>query len=132
MTITYAGPMPHVETRERPTIVVQQDETLPDSALTEILLGIEEEGMPYRIAKAAGTDARQHAHAAATASRLGVGVGVAGGEIAITTEKLPAGRPYLVAKLGLRRAIERIAGGNAARLVKRMPLRDVADVPAGG
>jgi hypothetical protein len=38
----------------------------------------------------------------------------------VTTEKLPEGRPYIAAVLG---EADRIVGSNAARIVKRIPLR---------
>jgi hypothetical protein len=50
------------------------------------------------------------------------------GFLVITTEKLPEGRPYLVANLNRAEASDRAAGANAARLVKRMPLNDLTAV----
>jgi hypothetical protein len=123
MSIPTIDPVRHVEERERPSIVVHHDQSLTGPQLSEILLGIEEEGMPYRVQSDSSTDARKLAHDAAISSRLGVGVGVGGGRVAVTTEKLPADRPYLETQLGLRKANDRAAGGNAARLVKRMPLK---------
>jgi hypothetical protein len=61
-------------------------------------------------------------------SRLGIGIGVSLGFLVITTEKLPEGRPYLVANLNRAEASDRAAGANAARLVKRMPLNDLTAV----
>jgi hypothetical protein len=65
------------------------------------------------------------AHEASLESRLGIGIGISLDHIVITTEKLPADHPYIVAVLNASPAIDRSAGADAARLVKRMPLSDL-------
>jgi len=110
---------------ERPAIIVTRDEGLAEAALAEVLYGIEEEGIPFRVTTASVTDAAEAAHTAALASQLGVGVGARGTVIAVTTEKLPADKPYITQKLNARRELDRTVGANAARLVKRSPLRDM-------
>ena len=108
---------------ERPTIGVQIGAGLSEAHLAEVLYGVEEEGVPYTLTSAASTDPKALAHAAAIASRLGIGIGAHGQTVVITTEKLPADRPYIIEKLNARRDLDRSVGANAARLVKRMPLR---------
>ncbi|MDR1790973.1 MAG: glycerol dehydratase reactivase beta/small subunit family protein [Propionibacteriaceae bacterium] len=106
---------------DRPEILVFADS---DSRvkLSEVLYGIEEEGVPYRVVEATG-DAGTIAHQAAVESRLGVGVGAASGRVAVTTEKLVAAAPYISINLNASRAVDRAVGANAARLVKRIPLK---------
>ncbi|MDR0959247.1 MAG: glycerol dehydratase reactivase beta/small subunit family protein [Propionibacteriaceae bacterium] len=157
-----------VAERDRPAIVVRHDATLGRERLAEILLGVEEEGIPVRIESvgapasdaAAGTTvgaekwgpagspkatrsvsqgtgsvsattsaAATLAHEAAVASRLGVGIGIDPTSVAVTFEKLPAATPYLTETLNRRRAADRTIGVNAARLVKRMPLRFDDEAP---
>ena len=111
---------------ERPTIIVNHHAGLSRCALAEVLYGIEEEGIPYEVrAVASAADVRGLAHAAALESRLGVGVGAAPAAVVVTLEKLPEDAPYISATLNHRRALDRAIGTNAARLVKRMPLRDL-------
>lgn len=108
---------------ERPSIEVHLSEELTEAQLAEVLYGIEEEGIPYIVRRVPRSGVAAAAHAAAIASRLGVGVGAAGGEIAITTEKLPPGQPYIIHSLNRTPASDRAIGTNAARIVKRIPLR---------
>ena len=110
---------------DRPAIVVQIGGSLSEAHLAEVLYGIEEEGIPYRTVTGSATNAAAAAHAAALASQLGVGVGAHGDQIVVTTEKLDADQPYITQKLNARRELDRDIGSNAARLVKRSPLRDM-------
>jgi hypothetical protein len=107
---------------ERPTIRLRLNDRLPEAAITEVLLGIEEEGVPVEVSRHADADPLRLAHEASLESRLGIGIGISLDYIVITTEKLPAGKPYLVEVLNRSDATDRAAGGNASRLVKRMPL----------
>ena len=66
------------------------------------------------------TESTMIGHNPATPGGLGIGVGVALEYVVITTEKLPEGRPYIAVLLG---EADRIVGSNAARIVKRIPLR---------
>ena len=112
-------------TDERPaiTVAVHDDTTL--SQLEQLLLGMEEEGIPSRVEQSPELNPLVLAHGAAISSRLGIGVGVALGYVVVTTEKLPVERPYLAHFLGRGAATDRLIGSNAARLVKRLPLRPV-------
>jgi hypothetical protein len=103
-----------------PAILLHADRRTPEGALTTLLLGIEEEGVPVEVHHHDEANPLVLAHDAAVASRLGIGVGVALEYAVVTTEKLPEGRPYIAAVLG---EADRIVGSNAARIVKRIPLR---------
>ena len=87
-------------------------------------IGAEEEGVPCRLVSGTAQTAVALAHAAALESRLGVGVGVAGGQVALHEMHMPPGQPVLLFEMGdPAPAVCRLMGGNAGRLVKRMPLR---------
>jgi len=113
------------EREARPTIIVSHQPGLSQGNLAEVLYGIEEEGIPYEVREAPSFDAKYLAHEAALESRLGIGVGATSSTVVVTLEKLPEERPYITEQLNLRRALDRAVGANAARLVKRMPLRDL-------
>jgi len=107
---------------DQPAIVVMVPQTAKAAEFAEIGLGIEEEGVPYRVCRAAEDDALPLAHRAAAESRLGVGIGICRNRAVITTDKLPESRPYLVATLGESPDRDRQVGTNSARIAKRQPL----------
>lgn len=113
---------------DRPTIKLRVNDRLTQDAIAEVLHGMEEEGVPVEVTPHADLNPLTLAHEASLESRLGIGIGISLDYVVITTEKLPPGRPYLVATLNRDPAIDRAAGANAARLVKRMPLTDLIAV----
>ena len=121
MTDVYRPPI--IDTR--PTIIVNLGEGLSQAQMSEVLWGIEEEGIPYSVRTFPSADAAVLAHDGAIESRLGIGVGAAGSTIVVTTEKLAPDQPYITRQLNARRELDRSVGANAARLVKRIPLRDM-------
>ncbi|MEL4357524.1 MULTISPECIES: glycerol dehydratase reactivase beta/small subunit family protein [unclassified Luteococcus] len=106
----------------RPSIVVAVNATIQPEQLTELLLGIEEEGIPHDLTHSDEINPLTLAHQASTQSRLGVGIGLSLEFAVVTTEKLPAGRPYIARHLNQRREWDRALGANAARIVKGVPL----------
>ena len=106
----------------RPTIVLNVNEAIQAGQLREVLLGIEEEGVPYSINRSAEQNPLTLAHQASLASRLGVGVGVSLDYVVVSTEKLPESRPYIARFLNETTQWDRAVGANAARIVKRTPL----------
>lgn len=106
-----------------PAILCHVQSGVADAALRGVLLGIEEEGVPVEVHRFDEANPLTLAHDAAIASRLGLGIGIAFDYIVITTDKLPESRPYIASQLGLSLAEDRISGSNAARIVKRIPLR---------
>lgn len=107
---------------DRPTIRLRLNERIPESRIADVLHGIEEEGVPVEVTRHGELNPLLLAHEASLESRLGIGIGVSLDFVVITTEKLPAGNPYLVENLNRASASDRAAGANAARLVKRIPL----------
>lgn len=117
-------------TPRRPAIMMRTHLGRLDAAeetarVEEMLLGIEEEQVPCEVSEASTPDPLQLAHDAALASPLGVGIGVALGYVVVTTETLPKEQPYIARRLEPGRS--RTAGTNAARLVKRVPMRTCCD-----
>lgn len=106
-----------------PSILLHCHDAVPEASLTPLLLGIEEEGVPVEVHRFAELNPLPLAHGAAIASRLGIGIGVALNYVVITTEKLPEQRPYIARFFGADSVDDRVVGSNAARLVKRIPLR---------
>lgn len=114
------------EVLPRPTVLVAVNDAVPEDQLLELLLGLEEEGIPSMVMKHPAIDPLTLAHTASLQSVLGVGVGVSLGYVVVTTEKLPEERPYLARFLGQSAAADRVIGINTARLVKRVPLVPLA------
>jgi len=110
---------------DRPTIRLRLNDRIDETRVAEVLHGIEEEGVPVEVTRHDQLNPLLLAHEASLESRLGIGIGISLDHIVITTEKLPADRPYLVAVLNASPTIDRRAGADAARLVKRMPLSDL-------
>ena len=113
-----------MDNESRPTIMVQANTAITDAQLREVLLGIEEEGVPFELRRDPELNPLTLAHEASIASRLGVGVGVSLDYVVITTEKLPEQRPYITGLLNRTAQADRALGANAARIVKRLPLHD--------
>ncbi|HRA04107.1 MAG TPA: glycerol dehydratase reactivase beta/small subunit family protein [Arachnia sp.] len=109
-----------------PAICVHVHEATTDAHLADLLLGIEEEGVPVEVSRHDHLNPLVLAHDAAVTSRLGIGLGVALDYVVITTDKLPEHRPYVARHFARGGRADRIVGSNAARIVKRIPLRDFA------
>jgi propanediol dehydratase medium subunit len=104
---------------EPPSIVVcHQGDAL---ALSLVLAGLEEEGVPARVERVTGiATAAALAHRGAGSSVLDVGVGIAAdGTVCVHHVKLPAGEPALRTCDPAR---YRDLGHDAARIVKVVPL----------
>ncbi|MGB3482987.1 MAG: glycerol dehydratase reactivase beta/small subunit family protein [Mycobacterium sp.] len=92
---------------------------------SELLAGIEEEGVPSVVERpAGGGDALSLAVAAAGRSSLSVGVGIdSAGGVCVQHDKLPQPLTELTSAPGAEPAEVRILGHNAARIVVGVPLR---------
>lgn len=108
---------------ERPSIVIELNRDITPAQIEQILLGIEEEGIPHVITTSDEVNPLTLAHRASTRSRLGVGIGIALDYAVVTTEKLAPGRPYIARYRNQQDAWDRALGANAARIVKRVPLQ---------
>jgi len=100
---------------ERPSIHITANERITEQQLTDLVLGIEEEGVPVVV------------HRTEQLNPLTCALDAAVAYVVITTEKLPEQRPYIAEFLNQSTAADRIIGSNAARLGKRLPLRSTRD-----
>lgn len=114
--------MPAVQLEmSKPTVHVLCSPDAPSAAFKELLYGLEEEGIPWENDMKAG-GALPLAWEAAQASRLGVGVGMDGQSIVLHFNKLDREQPlYRIPARSL--GLARVLGANAARLVKKLPLK---------
>lgn len=87
-------------------------------------IGAEEEGVPTRKVAAEAADPVPAAYEAAQSSRFEIGVSVAPGRIVLHERHMPAAQPVLAFDTGVDpRLLCRLMGGNAARMVVRLPFR---------
>ncbi|MCB0213990.1 MAG: glycerol dehydratase reactivase beta/small subunit family protein [Anaerolineae bacterium] len=109
---------------ERPAIHIALATGLADNAFNWVAIGAEEEGVPCRRVAAQGSNPVAMAYDAAMSSRFGVGVGIAGSTVVVHELHMPSEQPVLTfeGRDDLWRYC-RLAGGNAARLIIRMPFR---------
>ena len=128
---------------------VYQRDAVPESPAIHVVLapgvdsrlfrwvevGAEEEGVPCRLAPASTEGLAAATYEAAQASRLGVGVGVGAEKVLLHEAHMPVGQPvWEWPSNGTPAEVCRLAGCNAGRFVKRMPLRleEVEPVVVGG
>ena len=106
----------------KPSIRVLMSPDAPPSALRQLTYGMEEEGIPWEQGTKEGMDALAMAWEAAQASRLEVGLGLDQQFVVLHYSKLEQGRPLY--RVPARQADQvRALGANAARLVKKLPLK---------
>lgn len=106
----------------KPTVHVMCGPGVPENSFQQLLYGLEEEGIPCEIWTEAKGDALALAWEGAQASRLGVGVGMDGKSAVLHISKLDPKQPLF--RIPVRSAEQtRILGANAARLVKKLPLK---------
>lgn len=106
----------------KPTVHVLYRPDVPENSIQQLLYGLEEEGIPWEARTETEGDALGLAWKGAQASRLEVGVGMDGKAAVLHISKLDYDRPLFqipVRSLGQ----VRILGSNAARLVKKLPLK---------
>jgi len=91
--------------------------------------GAEEEGVPVRTVRASADEPVAAAYEAARGSVFGIGLALAAEQIVLHESHMPPEQPVMSAALGAIPAkVARRFGGNAARMVVRLPLR-LADEP---
>ena len=108
----------------RPAVVLMcPSQNVSEVLRREVLLGLEEEGVPVVVHEGIG-DAEELGHQAARLSSLEVGIGLdSQGRAVIHHCKLYRHQPVFNAHLNLRPEAARIVGINAARLVKVQPFK---------
>jgi hypothetical protein len=107
-----------------PAIVIS---TIGDclSVWKEVLLGIEEEGIPFVIQNQAAGDVVQSAWQAARQSPLLVGIACNEETLVVHYKNLPTSAPLFTLTYHQNSLDRRSTGNNAARLVKGIPFRDL-------
>lgn len=106
----------------KPSVHILMSPDAPQSALRQLTYGMEEEGIPWEEATKGGMDALDLAWEAAQASRLEVGLGLDRQFVVLHYSKLSQDRPLY--RVPARQSDQvRILGANAARLVKKLPLK---------
>lgn len=111
----------------KPVINIYYDSTIAESEFISLLHGVEEEGIPYKLIPENQTDVINLSYGACCSSKLGVGLGVSKDEIALHYEKLDKLSPLYKININSRKDIVRALGSNAARLVKRMPFKNIRE-----
>lgn len=111
----------------KPVINIYYDNRIDENDFISLLNGIEEEGIPYELIPENLTDVISLSYAACCSSKLGVGLGVSKDDIALHYEKLDKSSPLYKINIKSRSNIVRALGSNAARLVKRMPFKDIKE-----
>ena len=108
----------------RPHISIFVEENSSLNEINGVLLGIEEEQIPYKIYKKKATSAKKLGYDAAQFSPLKVGIGFSNNQITIYYKNLPAHLPYLSNKNVNRTPTDLLKkfGANSGRLVKGVPL----------
>ena len=110
---------------EKPSIKLFYDSTaLSVADFNDVLLGIEEEGIPYDVKPKEMSDVLELAAQASNSSRVGVGIGISKEGIVLQFEKLDKATPLFRIKI-YQTDLYRKIGTNAARLVKKMPFKSM-------
>lgn len=91
----------------------------------ELLLGIEEEGIPYEVHGCDDNNAVALGYKASLDSNLGVGLGVSEDSMVLHYNKLEEDCPIYTVSANSSLAKIRALGANAARLVIRMPFKEI-------
>ena len=96
-----------------------------DGIWREVLLGIEEEGIPFRLQHHPAGDVVDSAWQAARSSPLLVGIACDRHTLVVHYKNLPASAPLFTLMHHQDSQAHRHTGNNAARLVKGIPFRDL-------
>jgi hypothetical protein len=111
---------------EKPSINVYFSKSIDISSYSELIWGIEEEGIPHLLKQKEEKSGIKLSFNAARESRLGVGIGIGDdGYIALHYTKLEPESPLF--KISSKECSSRIraVGANSARLVKGIPFKDL-------
>lgn len=106
----------------KPNIRILSSPDVPETILRQLIYGMEEEGIPWESGVKEGMDALALAWEAAQSSRLEVGLGVDGRKVVLHYSKLEQDKPLYETPARPSDQV-RVLGANAARLVKKLPLK---------
>lgn len=111
--------------KESPSIYVTIKNPL-EPLLTEVLAGIEEEGIPYKIDELSAESIREEeeVYNSSIKSRLGIGIGLFKNRVILHYDKLRVNEPIFDITLKYdEKNKARAIGCNAARLYKQLPFK---------
>ena len=113
---------------ERPTIkvFVTSDHGRKET-LRQLVFGIEEEGIPCEVSVEDFPNADSLAYQASQQSRLGVGLGLDRDTLVLQFSKLKESEPLFQISARSPEWDVRAMGANAARLVKKLPFKQVGE-----
>lgn len=116
----------NVNSLKIPSIKIYFDKKyVSENSFRDLMLGIEEEGIPFEIYGMECNDAISLGYQASLESNLGVGLGVSKDNMVLHYNKLDEDCP--IYNISSKSNVEKIRalGSNAARLVIRMPFRGI-------
>ena len=114
--------MPVIQERIKPTVHVRCAEDTPQEVLRQLQYGMEEEGIPWEAA--AGSSGRPpRPGTGRRPSRLEVGIGLDRQALVLHYSKLEREQPLFRIPANSGMETVRALGANAARLVKKLPLK---------
>lgn len=108
---------------DKPSIIINHNRNVNKNDIKPLLYGIEEEGIPYELKESDSDDILSLSYNACISSKLGVGLGISSSEAALHFDKLEESSPLFRIKLNSKN--KRFLGVNAARLVKKMPFKNL-------
>lgn len=111
-----------VQEINKPSIRVRYTLGAPQEILWQLQYGMEEEGIPWE-SEVGASDAQTLAWEAARDSRLEVGIGLDRTDVVLQYAKLDQGQPLFQIPANSGEDAIRALGANAARLVKKLPLK---------
>jgi hypothetical protein len=110
---------------ENPAILIYARNTVRIELYEELLNGIEEEGLPYRIVKKDSDNAFKLASMASEANVLVAGIGIDSENIVLHHEKMSKSEYLFSIKISDNMYKKREMGQCAARLVKKTPFKNL-------
>ncbi|KAF5077554.1 MAG: glycerol dehydratase [Acetobacterium sp. MES1] len=118
MRMDFDAPKPEIKIVHGKNIMFQK-------VVDEVLHGIEEEGVPFSIEELEDANPVELAFRGAELSHLGVGIGITENEVVLHFIKLKEDQPIFRIPAYSNEATLRAIGSNAARLVKKMPFKNL-------
>jgi hypothetical protein len=114
---------------EKPAINIYYNKDFLDASFfRELVWGIEEEGVPYRLETKSEKSSLELSYQGAQESNLGVGIGIGSDNLMILHYiKLKKDTPLFKVELHCNDSVMRALGANAARLVKGIPFKTLED-----
>ncbi len=117
--------MAGMDEKNKPSILICTLSGNETHAISQVLFGIEEEGIPYQIRTSDETQLEASAYSAAQESALAVGIAYSDSEVVVHYKNLQKEKPLFRTSLDslTTQGQLRDLGSNAARLVKGLPFK---------